>query len=74
MNAPEHAIPIPGAAAVGSLPIDAICKSPSNPRRRIDDACLRELADSIASHGLIGGARRGLIAARPFARRVVRQR
>ena len=41
MNAPEHAIPIPGAAAVGSLPIDAICKSPSNPRRRIDDACLR---------------------------------
>lgn len=49
MNAP---IP-PDAVAVASLPVFAIVASPSNPRKRFDDAYIAELADSIRHHGLI---------------------
>jgi len=49
MNAP---IP-PDAVAVASLPVFAIGASPSNPRKRFDDAYIAELADSIRHHGLI---------------------
>lgn len=53
MNAPELVSPPAAAVAVASLPIDAIVASPSNPRKRIDDAYIAELADSIKNHGLI---------------------
>jgi ParB/RepB/Spo0J family partition protein len=49
MNAP---IP-PDAIAVASLPVAEIVASPSNPRKRFDDAYIAELADSIRNHGLI---------------------
>ena len=49
MNAPLQ----PDSAAVGTLPVAAKYKSPSNPRQHIDDAYITELADSIRSHGLI---------------------
>ena len=42
-----------GALAIPTLPIAAIIPSPSNPRKRFDDAYLDELAESIKTHGLI---------------------
>ena len=53
MNAPESPTPPADAVTVASLPIAAIVASPSNPRKRFDDAYIAELADSIKSHGLI---------------------
>jgi ParB/RepB/Spo0J family partition protein len=53
MNAPEFATPPADAVAVASLPVAAIIASPSNPRKRFDDAYIVELADSIKNHGLI---------------------
>jgi len=53
MNAPELATPPADAVAVASLPVAAIAASPSNPRKRFDDAYIAELAASIKSHGLI---------------------
>lgn len=52
MNSPEQLAPI-GGVAVASLRIDDIVASPSNPRKRFDDAYITELADSIRQHGLI---------------------
>ena len=40
-------------AAVLQLPVDLLKPNPSQPRRNFDDAELRELADSIAEHGII---------------------
>jgi ParB/RepB/Spo0J family partition protein len=42
-----------GALAVPTLPINDIVPSPSNPRKRIDDTYLQELASSIRELGLI---------------------
>lgn len=53
MNAPETRSPPADAVSVASLPVAAIVASPSNPRKRFDDAYITELADSIKNHGLI---------------------
>lgn len=53
MNAPEAIAPPAHATAVCCLPIDEIVASPSNPRKHFDDAYLTDLAESIASHGVI---------------------
>jgi ParB family chromosome partitioning protein len=50
--------PSPGAAAVPgrallSLPLEAIERSPQQPRKRFDDARLEELAESIRTHGVV---------------------
>jgi len=42
-----------GALAIPTLPIAAIIPSPSNPRKRFDDAYLAELAESIKAQGVI---------------------
>jgi len=52
MNSPEQIAPH-GCIAVASLRLDDLIASPSNPRKRIDDAYIAELADSIKHHGLI---------------------
>lgn len=49
MNAPLPA----GQVAVAYLPITSIIASPSNPRKRFDDAYIAELAESIKHHGVI---------------------
>lgn len=49
MNAP---VP-PDAIAVARLPLADICRSPTNPRKRIDEAYLDELAKTIKEHGVI---------------------
>lgn len=53
MNAPESRRLPADAVAVASLPVTAIVASLSNPRKRFDEAYIRELADSIRNHGLI---------------------
>ena len=35
------------------LPIEKIAPNPRQPRRHFDEAALRELADSIRSHGIL---------------------
>jgi ParB family transcriptional regulator, chromosome partitioning protein len=55
----SNAPPPPPAAALAagrpflSLPIEAIERSPQQPRKRFDDARLEELADSIRTHGVV---------------------
>jgi len=44
--------PVPHGA-VAQLPIDRLVANPGQPRKRFDEAELRELADSIAEHGII---------------------
>jgi ParB family chromosome partitioning protein len=54
-NAPAPA-PAPSAAAgraLLSLPIEAIERSPEQPRKRFDEARLEELAASIREHGIV---------------------
>ena len=44
------------------LPLTQLVESPTNPRKRYDDASLQELAESIRSQGVFGapaGARNG---------------
>ncbi|MFL5301963.1 MAG: ParB/RepB/Spo0J family partition protein [Anaeromyxobacteraceae bacterium] len=55
-NAPPPApAPIAGAAgrALLSLPVEAIDRSPEQPRKRFDEARLEELAASIREHGIV---------------------
>jgi ParB family transcriptional regulator, chromosome partitioning protein len=42
-----------GGTEVEQLPVDRIARNPHQPRERFDDEQLRELADSIRSHGVI---------------------
>jgi ParB family transcriptional regulator, chromosome partitioning protein len=51
--APSPAISLAGGRAFLSLPIEAIDRSPAQPRKRFDDARLEELAASIRQHGVV---------------------
>jgi ParB family chromosome partitioning protein len=42
-----------GVAAVRDLPLDSISPNPGQPRRSFDQAELQQLADSIATHGVL---------------------
>jgi ParB family transcriptional regulator, chromosome partitioning protein len=50
--APASAVPVSGRALL-SLPIEAIERSPEQPRKRFDEARLEELAASIREHGIV---------------------
>lgn len=53
-NAPAPSTPTIGAGrAFMSLPIEAIERSPEQPRKRFDEARLEELAASIREHGVV---------------------
>jgi ParB family transcriptional regulator, chromosome partitioning protein len=51
--APAPAAAIAGGRAFLSLPLEAIERSPQQPRKRFDDARLEELAESIRTHGVV---------------------
>jgi ParB family chromosome partitioning protein len=51
--APAPAAALAGGRAFLSLPIEAIERSPGQPRKRFDDAALEELAASIRAHGVV---------------------
>jgi ParB family transcriptional regulator, chromosome partitioning protein len=51
--APAPAASLAGGRAFLSLPIEAIERSPEQPRKRFDDAKLDELAASIREHGVV---------------------
>lgn len=63
MNAPatpQQLAPATGAASapaliplVSLIPLDHICYSPTNPRRKIDEARLDEMASTIRAHGVL---------------------
>jgi ParB family chromosome partitioning protein len=55
-NAPAPATapsPVPLGRALLSLPVEAIERSPDQPRKRFDEARLEELASSIREHGIV---------------------
>jgi len=52
-NAPVPAPTLSQGRALLALPIEAIERSPHQPRKRFDEAGLAELAASIAAHGLV---------------------
>jgi ParB family chromosome partitioning protein len=51
--APAPAASVAGGRAFLSLPVEAIERSPEQPRKRFDDARLEELAASIRQHGVV---------------------
>ncbi len=52
-NAPAPATTLATGRALLSLPLEAVERSPQQPRKRFDDARLAELADSIRTHGVV---------------------
>jgi ParB family chromosome partitioning protein len=52
-NAPPPAAPTPAGRGLLSLPIEAVERSPGQPRKAFDDARLDELAASIRTHGVV---------------------
>lgn len=53
MNTPTDAALFRGESAAELLPLDIVELSEINPRRRIDKVKLQELADNIATHGVL---------------------
>jgi ParB family transcriptional regulator, chromosome partitioning protein len=49
----DSSVPSASAAAVRSIPISALSPHPHQPRRRFDQAALEELAESIATRGIL---------------------
>ena len=52
-NAPPPPVPGPTGRGLLALPIEAIERSPAQPRKSFDDARLEELAASIRTHGVV---------------------
>ena len=51
--APAPAVALAAGRAFLSLPVEAVERSPQQPRKRFDDALLEELAESIRVHGVV---------------------